>query len=75
MKHLKKLEVHLSTDIKPLLLIDGLEELVVHVSKQHYPMCSPWVQEWMRNGFIPSHLTLIADLDYEIESVFLDSGG
>ena len=72
-KHLNKLEVQLSTDIKPLLLIDGLEQLVVHVSKQHYPMCLPWVQEWMRNGFLPSHFTLIANFDDEIESVFLES--
>ena len=73
MKRLKKLEVQLSTDIKPLLLIDGLEELLVHVSKQHHPMCLPWVQEWMSNGFVPSHLTLIAKLGYDIERVFLES--
>ena len=36
MEHLEKLEVQLSTDVKPLLQIGGLKELTVHVPKQYH---------------------------------------
>ena len=36
MELLEKLEVQLSTDIKPLLQFDGLKELTVRVPKQYH---------------------------------------
>ena len=48
MEHLEKLEVQLSTDIKPLLQIGGLKELTVHVPKQYHSLCAPWVEEWIK---------------------------
>jgi len=73
MKNLEKLEVQLSTDINPLLLIDGLKELTVHVAEKHHSSCCQWLQEWMKRDFVPYHLNLIANLDYEIEREFLQS--
>ena len=73
MKHLEKLEVQLSTDINPLLLIDGLKELTVHVPQQYHSLCSTWVQEWMKKGFVPCRLNLIAELYDQEEAVFLQS--
>jgi len=73
MKNLVKLEMQLSSDIKPLLLIGGLKELTVHVPEQYHSLCSQWLQEWMKKSFVPCHLNLIADFDYELERVFLQS--
>ena len=59
MKHLEKLEVQLSTDIKPLLQIVGLKELTVHVLKQYHSLCPPWVEEWSKNRCVPCNLNLV----------------
>ena len=66
MDHLEKLEVQLSADIKPLLQIGGLKELTVHVLKQKHSLCIPWIQEWMKNNFIPYNLNLITEM-FEID--------
>ena len=73
MKHLEKLEVQLSTDIKPLLQIGGLKELTVHVPKQYRSMCVQWVQEWTKKR-IPCSFNLITKaFDSELESGFVKS--
>ena len=61
MKTLEKLEMQLSTDINPLLHIDRLKELTIHVAEQHHSSCYQWVEEWMKKGFVPCHLNLITD--------------
>ena len=73
MENLEKLEMQLSTDINPLLHIDGLKELTIHVAEQHHSSCYQWVEEWMKKGFVPCHLNLIADFDYKVERAFLQS--
>ena len=62
MEHLEKLEVQLSTDIKPLLQIGGLKELTVHVPKQYHSLCTPWVKVWMRKDCVPWNLNLVTEM-------------
>ena len=72
-KHLEQLEVQLSTDIKPLLQIDGLNELTVHVPKQYHSLCAPWVEEWMERRCMPCNLNLITEtFDFSIEANFIE---
>ena len=61
MEHLEKLEVQLSTDIKPLLQIGGLKELTVHVPKQYHSLCAPWVEEWIKRRCLPCNLNLVTE--------------
>ena len=61
MEHLEKLEVLLSTDIKPLLQIGGLKELTVHVSKRYHSLCTPWVHAWMRKHCIPCNFNFVTE--------------
>ena len=60
MRGLEKLEVQLSSDIKPLLLIQGLKELAVQVPEDKCLLCIAWVKEWMKQGFVPVNLTLVS---------------
>ena len=62
MEHLEKLEVQLSTDIKPLLQIGGLKELTVHVPKQHHSLCAPWVEEWMKKHCLPCNFNVVLEM-------------
>ena len=72
--HLENLEVQLSTNIKPLLQIVELKDLTVHVPIEHHSLCAPWVQEWMRNKFIPYNLNLVTEMfDIEVEAQFIES--
>ena len=74
MKHLEKLEVRLVADIKLLLQIGGLKELTVHVPRECHPLCTPWVQEWMKNRFIPYTLNVVTEMfEYDSEIDFLES--
>ena len=72
--HLEKLEVQLSTDIKPLLQIGKLKDLTVHVPTTLHSLCAQWVIEWMKNKFIPTKLNLVTErLDYDLEEQFIES--
>ena len=74
MDHLEKLEVQLSTDIKPLLLIGGLKGLTVHVPEEYHSLCTPWVEEWMKKRCIPCNFNLITKtFDLGSEELFLES--
>ena len=74
MEHLEKLEVQLSTDIKPLLQIGGLKELTVHVPKQYHSKCVQWIQEWIKKRCIPCSLNLVTKaFDSKLESGFMES--
>jgi len=74
MKHLEKLEVQLASDIKPLLQISGLKELTVHIPEESHALCAPWVQEWMKNRFMPYNLNFITEMfDFDAEMDFLKS--
>jgi len=75
MEHLEKLEVQLSTDIKPLLEIKGLKELTVHVPEEHHSLCTPWVQEWVRKQCIPCNFNFVTkEFDnYDLKVYFLKS--
>jgi len=74
MDHLEKLEVQLSTKLKPLLQIGELKDLTVHVPKELRSLCVSWVEEWMRNKFIPYNFNLITEMfDIDIEAQFFES--
>jgi len=62
MKHLEKLEVQLSTDIKPLLQIGGLKELTVHVPKQHHSLFPSWVEKWMKKHCLPCNFNVVLEM-------------
>ena len=63
MNRLEKLQVQLSTDIKPLFQIGWLKELTVHVvvakRQQTESFCTLRVQEWIANGFVPRNLNVV----------------
>ena len=74
MKHLEELEVQLSTDIKPLLQIGGLNELTVHVLEEYHLFCISWVEEWIKKHCIPCNFNLVTDrLEVELETKFVAS--
>ena len=74
MKHLKKLEVQLSTDIKPLLQIGGLKELTVYVLEEYHLFCIPWVEEWIKRRCIPCNFNLVTDrFEVKLEAKFVTS--
>jgi len=57
---LEKLEVRLSSYyIEPLLSIEGLKELTIHVIEEDHLLCESCVEEWMRGGFVPPNLVLV----------------
>ena len=62
MEHLEKLEVQLSTNIKPLLQIDELKELTVHVPEEHHSLCTSWVEEWIKKHCIPCNFNLVIEV-------------
>ena len=57
MLSLEKLEVQFSSNVEPLLEIDGLKELILHVPEQY---CSSCMDDWIRNG--PIHFNLLLQL-------------
>ena len=63
MEYLEKLEVQLSTDIKPLLQISKLSELTVHIKVvprlQIQTFSVSCVQEWVAKGFVPCNLKIV----------------
>ena len=74
LRGLEKLEVQLSSDIKPLLLIQGLKELAVQVPEDKCLLCIAWVKEWMKQGFVPVNLTLVSKFTgYTDRLEFLES--
>ena len=62
MERLEKLEVQLSTDIKPLLQIGGLKELTVHVPKQHHSLFPSWVEKWMKKHCLPCNFNVVLEM-------------
>ena len=74
MASLEKLEVQLSSDIEPLLDIDGLKEMTVHVPEQYHSSCAQWVEEWKMNDCVPFHFNLFtARFEPDLEARFLKS--
>ncbi|XP_065893268.1 uncharacterized protein [Dysidea avara] len=59
--------------VQHMEMLEKLKELTIHVAEQHRSSCYQWVEEWMKKGFVPCHLNLIADFDYEEERAFLSS--
>jgi len=75
---LEKLQVQLSNDIEPLLQIDGLKELTVHVviaqKQQTELFCFTCVQKWIRRGFVPSNFNIVTKLfSDQVQMSFLES--
>jgi len=78
MEYLEKLEVQLSTNIKPLLQMGKLSELTVHVKMasrlQTLPFCISSVQEWVANTFVPCNLNIVVhEFIGELQIIFLQS--
>ena len=78
MERLEKLEVQLSTDIEPLLQIDGLKELTVYVviaqKQQTESFCISCVQKWIEKGFVPRNLNIVTNaFADQLQVSFLES--
>jgi len=74
MNSLEKLEVGLGNRhyyIEPLLLIEGLKELTIHVNEND--LCKLGISEWMRRGYVPAHLVLKAKRVNQEEKDYLQS--
>jgi len=78
MQNLQQLEVQIlsDADIKPILKIGAgqLKELTIHVQEVLRSKQYSWVEEWIKNGCVPAHLTFIVlrFLPYSLEqSLFL----
>jgi len=64
MNHLEKLEVRLKSNVKPLLQVDGLKELTIHLPAYCFMLCHAVAREWVSHGFNPCSFNICIELFY-----------